>query len=89
MRQVRDSSWTLRNVPSFHSGIISERTKAGMEAARVRGSRIGRRPSMTEVQTDAAKRAVEIDLEPISEVAGRYQVHPKTLARILRGVRIE
>jgi hypothetical protein len=44
---------------------------------------------MTEVQTDAAKRAVEIDLEPISEVAGRYQVHPKTLARILRGVRIE
>lgn len=73
----------------FERAIISERTKAGMEAARARGSRIGRRPSMTEVQTDAAKQAVEIDLEPISEVAARYQVHPKTLARVLRGTRIE
>lgn len=72
----------------FERAIISERTKAGMEAARARGSRIGRRPSMNEVQTDAAKHAVEIDLEPISEVAARYQVHPKTLARILRGARI-
>jgi DNA invertase Pin-like site-specific DNA recombinase len=73
----------------FERAIISERTKAGMEAARARGSRIGRRPSMTKVQTDAAKRAVEIDLEPISEVAARYQVHPKTLARVLRCVRID
>ncbi|MGR9374922.1 recombinase family protein [Rhizobium leguminosarum] len=73
----------------FERAIISERTKAGIEAARARGARIGRRPSMTNVQTDAAKRAVEIDLEPISEVAARYQVHPKTLARVLRGVRIE
>ena len=73
----------------FERAIISERTKAGMEAARARGSRIGRRRSMTEVQTDAAKHAVEIDLEPISEVAARYQVHPKTLARVLRSARIE
>jgi DNA invertase Pin-like site-specific DNA recombinase len=73
----------------FERAIISERTKAGMEAARARGSRIGRRPSMTEVQTDVAKHAVEIDLEPISEVAARYQVHPKTLARVLRSARID
>ncbi|PDS79483.1 recombinase family protein [Rhizobium sp. L43] len=73
----------------FERAIISERTKAGMEAARSRGSRIGRRPSMTDAQTGDARRAVEIDLEPISEVAARYKVHPKTLARILREVRIE
>lgn len=73
----------------FERAIISERTKAGMEAARARVSRIGRRPSMTKVQTDAAKHSVEIDLEPISEVAARYQVHPKTLARVLRSARIE
>ncbi len=73
----------------FERAIISERTKAGMAAARARGSRLGRRRSMTEVQTDAAKHAVEIDLEPISQVAARYQVHPKTLARVLRGARIE
>ncbi|MGO6709051.1 recombinase family protein [Rhizobium johnstonii] len=73
----------------FERAIISERTKAGMEAARSRGSRIGRRPSMTDAQAGDARRAVEIDLEPISEVAARYKVHPKTLARILREVRIE
>lgn len=73
----------------FERAIISERTKAGMEAARARGSRIGRRPSMTEVQTGAARHAVEVDLEPISEVAARYQVHPKTLARVLRTARTE
>jgi len=69
----------------FERAIISERTKAGMEAARARGSRIGRRPSMTDAQIDAAQHAFEAGLESIGEVAARYQVHPKTLARILRG----
>ncbi|MGO8568551.1 recombinase family protein [Rhizobium ruizarguesonis] len=73
----------------FERSIISERTKAGMEAARARGSRIGRRPSMTDAQTGDARRAVEVDLEPISEVAARYRVHTKTLARILREARTE
>lgn len=73
----------------FERSIISERTKAGMEAARARGSRMGRRPSLTKEQTDAAKHAVEIDLMPISEVAKHYHVHPKTLARVLRGIRME
>lgn len=73
----------------FERAIISERTKAGMEAARARGSHIGRRRSMTTEQTEAARLAIEIDLEPVAEVAARYQVHPKTLARVLRGARIE
>lgn len=68
----------------FERAIISERTKAGMEAARARGSRIGRRPSMTNEQIEAARHAVESDLQSIAEVAARYGVHPKTLARVLR-----
>lgn len=68
----------------FERAIISERTKAGMEAARARGSLLGRRPSMTNVQTEVARHAVEIDLQPIADVAARYGVHPKTLARVLR-----
>lgn len=68
----------------FERSIISERTKAGMEAARVRGSRLGRRPSMTQEQTEAARHAIEMDLKAVSEVAAKYGVHPKTLARLLR-----
>lgn len=61
----------------FERSIISERTKAGMEAARVRGSRIGRRPSMTPEQIEAARRVIELNLKPVSEVAADYGVHPK------------
>ncbi len=68
----------------FERSIISERTKAGMEAARVRGSQIGRRPSMTTEQIDAARIAIEIDLKSVGDVASTYGVHPKTLARRLR-----
>jgi DNA invertase Pin-like site-specific DNA recombinase len=68
----------------FERAIISERTKAGMEAARVRGSQIGRRPSMTTEQMDAARIAIEIELRAVEEVAFTYGVHPKTLARHLR-----
>ncbi|WP_313527097.1 recombinase family protein [Shinella sp.] len=68
----------------FERAIISERTKAGMEAARARGSRLGRRRSMTPEQTEAARLAIEIDLEPVADVAAAYGVHPKTLARLLR-----
>lgn len=71
----------------FERAIISERTKAGMEAARARGSRIGRRPSMTREQTVGARVSVEIELRPIAEVASEYGVHPKTLARLLREAR--
>lgn len=67
----------------FERSIISERTKAGMEAARARGSRIGRRPSMTREQKEAARHAIEMELKP-AEVAANYGVHPKTLARLLR-----
>lgn len=72
----------------FERAIISERTKAGMEAARARGSRIGRRRSMTPEQTEAARLAIEIDLVPVAEVAANYGVHPKTLARLLRSERV-
>ncbi|MBO1041988.1 recombinase family protein [Brucella pituitosa] len=68
----------------FERGIISERTKAGMKAAKERGARIGRRPSMTRDQVEAARHAIEVNSKPITEIAATYGVHPKTLARVLR-----
>jgi len=68
----------------FERSIISERTKAGMEAARMRGSSIGRRPSLTLDQINAARHEIEINLKPILEVSSNFGVHPKTLARLMR-----
>ncbi|MGK9039399.1 recombinase family protein [Rhizobium sp. SA279] len=68
----------------FERAIIAERTKAGMEAARIRGARIGRRPSMSREQIETARRAVEMECRSVAEIAAINGVHPKTLARLLR-----
>ncbi len=57
----------------------------GLGAVKARGSRIERCRSMTEVQPEAARNVVEVDREPVIEVAAIYGVHPKILARLLRG----
>lgn len=68
----------------FERSIISERTKAGMKAASMRGSQIGRRPSMSPEQIEAAHHAITYEHQTISEIAFNHGVHPKTLARNLR-----
>lgn len=65
----------------FERSIISERTKAGMSAARSRGSLIGRRPALTAEQLLEARNAFVIDEVPIDVLAARYNVHPRTLVR--------
>lgn len=65
----------------FERSIISERTKAGMAAARSRGSLIGRRPAMTPDQILEATDAFMRDKVSIEELAERYKVHPRTLVR--------
>jgi DNA invertase Pin-like site-specific DNA recombinase len=67
----------------FERSIISERTKAGMEAAKARGAQIGRRPALNSVQIEQAYEAVHALSEPVHVVASRFHVHPKTLSRIL------
>lgn len=74
----------LASMAEFERSLISERTRAGMAAARARGSRIGRRPAMTSEQLTAARAAIERDQRPVAEVAGEYRIHPRTLGRLLR-----
>ncbi|WFU47305.1 recombinase family protein [Sinorhizobium terangae] len=74
----------LASMAEFERSLISERTRAGMAAARARGRRIGRRPAMTAEQLAEAKAAIERDRRSVTEVADDYQVHPRTLGRLLR-----
>ncbi|PYE88055.1 recombinase family protein [Phyllobacterium leguminum] len=74
----------LASMAEFERSLISERTKAGMAAARARGSRIGRRPAMTPEQLIAAKAAIEGDRRSAAKVAGEYNIHPCTLLRLLK-----
>ncbi len=68
----------------FERSILSERTKAGMSAARSRGSFIGRPPVLTPQQIDDARAALEAKLASLDMLAERYKVHPRTLVRALK-----
>lgn len=74
----------LASMAEFERSLISERTRAGMAAARARGSRIGRRPAMSVEQLVKARAAINVDHRPVAEVAGEYRIHPRTLSRLLR-----
>lgn len=74
----------LASMAEFERSLISERTRAGMAAARARGSRIGRRSAMTPEQLITAKAAIERDRRSVAEVASEYRIHPRTLGRLLR-----
>ncbi len=74
----------LASMAEFERSLISERTRAGMAAARARGSRIGRRPAMTPEQLADAKTAIQYNRRSVAEVASEYRIHPRTLGRLLR-----
>ncbi|WP_081066014.1 recombinase family protein [Burkholderia diffusa] len=64
----------------FERSLISERTKAGMEAARARGKTLGRRRALTLTQQ---QRALELlKTQPVTVVAEHFNVHPRTIQRL-------
>ncbi|MDS1136716.1 recombinase family protein [Nitratireductor indicus] len=74
----------LGAMAEFERSLISERTRAGMAAARARGSRIGRRPATTAAQRAAARIAIEKNNTTVEHIAAEYGIHPRTLRRILK-----
>lgn len=68
----------------FERSLISERTRAGMQAARERGRHLGRPPSLTPEQVDEAIVAVEVNGEYAADVAQRFDVSRRSLKRLIK-----
>lgn len=68
----------------FERSLISERTRAGMAAARENGRRLGRPPALSENQILAAHVSIARHGESLDAVAERYNVTPRTLKKWLR-----
>lgn len=64
--------------------IISERTRAGMAAARERGVKLGRPPKLTPEQIACAWRELEHGRKTIIRLAEELNVAPITLSRALK-----
>lgn len=66
----------------FERSLIRERSAAGLVAARERGVRLGRPRSLSSRKEAAIVRLVHSGVSQ-SEVARRYSVHQRTVARVL------
>jgi DNA invertase Pin-like site-specific DNA recombinase len=67
----------------FERSLISERSKAGMQAARRRGKHIGRPHKLNREQIAHARRMIREGQETVSSMAGLLSVDRTTLYRAL------
>lgn len=68
----------------FERDLISERTKAGMAAARARGASLGRPPKLTDLQIAQAKKKILSGRSTARKLAASLGVSPVTLGRALK-----
>ena len=67
----------------FERDLISERTRAGLEAAKKRGKHVGRPKALTPDQVAHAGRMIESNEQSVSGMATILNVNRKTLRRAL------
>lgn len=68
----------------FERALISERSKAGMQAARKRGKHLGRPAKLNREQIDHAAKMVREERETVSGMAELLKVDRTTLHRALK-----
>lgn len=77
--------WQMIGVlAELERSMISERTKAGVVAARVRGVKFGRKPKLARQQIDQARKLIAAGERP-EDVAESFKVGRTTLYRALAG----
>ncbi len=67
----------------FERNLISERTRAGMAAARARGIHLGRKPILTLEERQRIRGLATTEMLSPHDIAAKYNVHPRTIRRIL------
>jgi DNA invertase Pin-like site-specific DNA recombinase len=67
----------------FERSLISRWTRAGMQAAKLKGTHIGRQPSLTTDQVDEAIRALEQPGGTFTSVAKSLDISPRSLKRLV------
>lgn len=70
----------------FERAVISERTCAGLSAARARGKKLGRPRALTDEQIQCALNAMQDENGCLFDIADTLNVSTRTLRRYLRAV---
>ncbi|MPT47975.1 MAG: recombinase family protein [Sphingobium sp.] len=81
-------STMLAMIAHIERRMIVSRTKAGLQAAKARGQRLGRPPKMTQEQVAEARRLVASGQMKAEAVAARYGVGRATMFRYFQSLRL-
>ena len=77
--------YQIRNAfAELERNIISERTKAGMAAAKKRGVILGRPRKLSEAQIQEVRLRLEAEPHALDSIAKDYGVSPKTITRAIK-----
>lgn len=68
----------------FERSLISERTRAGMLAAKQCGKHVGRRPSLSSAQIDEAIAEMASQGKSMSDIAEKFDVSRRSLRRLIK-----
>lgn len=71
------------SLAEFELALIKERTQAGLQAARARGKKGGRRPSLNETQTETLITLYQSKRHSISEICRQLKISRKTFYNYL------
>ena len=77
----------LGSFAEFERAIVRERTMAGLQAARERGRKGGRRPKLTSDQRSEIIGMLN-EGRPAAEIARLFRIHRSTVARISAGAKL-
>ena len=79
----------IASIAQFERRLISERTKAGLSAARARGRKGGRKAKLSKSDIKKARAILRDPMMTKAEVAKHFEVSRPTLNKALRGEPIE
>lgn len=75
------------SLAEFEKNLIRERTMAGLQAARARGKKGGRKPALSEKQVREIKRLFSDPEIPVTQIAERYGVSRTTIYKAVKNNR--
>ena len=70
-------------IAEFERSLIIERTSTGRAAAKARGTKFGRKPTLTPAQLDHIYRLADEGNTSMQEIAALFGIHRSTLFRLL------
>lgn len=74
----------LAALAEFERALISERTRAGMEAARLKGKRLGRPPKVKENERRQIKNAFQMRKASVAEIAQKHNLSTRAVRAIVK-----